>query len=255
MELNKKWWTPVNWDDFSNEQRRKTIVWMEEHLGKYFGLEANYCNPYAKRPVARNRRFSTLKEFDEYSIGFYPNRMMETLVNILGCWNPIRFSMFHVEAFPMKEPYFIDYAGNCHHSEEDCKKADEEFKRLFSDLFNMVGEKKMNKLKEKKSQSAMEYRLIAPNGEQAETYDKLERAIDRAKHMSSFYFNGIFGGDERIWNYCDFKNLDFTKENSFEMPKIKQTSRFLYEFKDTSYIDRLSNPEQDIEFQKFLEEL
>lgn len=256
MELNKNWWTAADWGDFDNEQRKKTVEWCEKHLAKYFGLEANYCNQFVKPPVARNKRFSTLKDFSEDRIGYYANSMMRDIVWILGCWNPINFRLFHIESAPMIKPYFIDYAGKAHHSEDECRKADEEFKELFSDLFNAIGEEKMNEIRNKKmTDGVKEYKVIAPNGEHTESYDNFKVAVERAMHLSSFYFNGIFGGGDRITKHCDFKTIDWTKENSFDIPKEKQVARFLYHFNDTSYIDRLKNQEQDDEFLEFLASL
>ena len=50
MKLNRNWWCAVDWNDFDNEQRRKTVLWLERLHRKNYPFcdvpEDNLLKPY-----------------------------------------------------------------------------------------------------------------------------------------------------------------------------------------------------------------
>jgi len=254
MKLNENWWSAVDWNDFNNEQRRKTVLWLEEHYGKDFAAEANFGNRFVKPPVRKGRLLSSLKDFSEDAIGFYPNGMLRKMVLILGCWNPARFLAPRIEAVPMREPYYVSISGKIYHSEKEAIESDKSFRRMFPELCKLIGEEEFARLKAKR-QPDYEYKVVCVHGEQGGNafYDSLEAAQTRARHLAQTYFRLATGG-ESMEKYHDFSGCDWMKQEVVEYPKSVHSERLAQEFNETSYFDRLRSPDQDDEFLKFAEE-
>ena len=254
MKLNENWWCAVDWNDFNNEQRRKTVLWLEEHYGKNFAAEANFGNRFVKPPVRKGRLLSSLKDFSEDAIGFYPNDMLQKMVLILGCWNPARFLTPYIEQVPMREPCYVGISGKIYHTEKELKEGDAAFRRLFPDLCRVIGEKGFKKVRDTRN-TEFEYRIVQPHSfvDKTEIYDNLAIAQARAMHLAQTYFRLATGG-ESMEKYHDFSGCDWMKQEVVKYPKSVHSEKLAQEFNETSYFDRLRSSDQDDEFLKFAEE-
>ncbi len=255
MKLNENWWCAVNWDDFDNEQRKKTVLWFEEHYGKDFMLEAQFGNQFVKPPVRKGRTLSSLKDFSKEKLGYYPNDMLQTMVLILSCWNPAKFFVPYIKRVPMREPHYVSISGKIYHTEDEVKKADESFRRMFPDLCKLISEKEFARVMAKRDDK-WEYKIVSGYDDKEENafYDSIEAALARAKHLTQFFFRFITGG-ESIEKYYDFSGFDWMSQLVVEYPKSIHSDKFGYRFQGTSYFEKLCNPNQNDEFLKFVAEL
>ena len=249
MKLSDDSWMSADWNDFDNGQKKKTVLWCEEWLSPYFGEECKWCNQFERPPVKKGVKFSTLDDFTEDSIRFYANRMMQTIVWVLSCRNPIKFKALHVNKIPMRQPCYIGIDCKVYHSRGDADRADRSFKERFGALISGIGLETLEKARDSRNVSC-EYQVVPRN----EIYCSEEEAANRARDLTQVYFRGDFGGMD-IRKFCDFDSFDWTRENVVEVPKSVRTADLVYDFKDTSYFDRLRNPEQDDEFLEFLASL
>ena len=263
MDIDRnEWWSAADWGKFDNEQRRKTILWCEEHLGKHFSTDCD-LQEYGLR-VGRNRYLSKLGDFSSSNLGFHTERLMQTLVCILGCWNPIWFRLARIEVMPLEGQWFPSINGRVYKTWQECAEADKSFREMFPALCGMIGDERLQEMRKQVALSGMAtYKVHLPlkqlstSQSGVETYNDENTALRRARQMSNMHFRMLFGGgaDAELSNYCDLSNVDYTKENCIGVPKIKQIKRIWGGFQCSSYFKRISNPEQDDEFIDFLRTL
>ena len=251
MQLNEKWWCAVEWDAFNEEQRRKTILWLEEHFGKNFGAEVHFGNQFVKPPVREGKPLSSLKSLDEKKLGFYANDMLETMVLILSCWDPAKFFTPYIEQVPMREPCYVGISGTIYHTEKELKEGNEAFRRLFPDLCRVIGEKGFKRVRDTRN-TEFEYRVISQISERTEIYDNLAIAQARAMDLAQFGFNLVTGGGKKISQYHNFTGFDWMSSVAVEYPKSIHLDRFKARFVETTYFEKLCNPRQNDEFLEFL---
>lgn len=255
MKLNEDWWCAVNWDDFDNEQRKKTVLWLEEHYGKDFMLEVQFGNQFVRPPVRKGKPLSSLKDFSKEKLGYYPNDMLQTMVLILSCWNPAKFFVPYIERVPMREPHYVGISGKIYHTEDEVREADESFRRMFPDLCKLIGEKEFAKVRAKRD-DRYEYKVVSRYDAKKENafYDSIEAALAKARHLTQFFFRLVTGG-ESIQKYHDFSGFDWMSQLVVEYPKSIHSNKFGCKFEGTSYFEKLCNPNQNDEFLKFVAEL
>ena len=255
MKLHENCWCAVNWDDFDNEQRRKTVLWLEEHYGKNFGEEVQFNNQFVKPPVRKGKPLSSLKNFSKEELGYYPNDMLRTMVLILSCWNPAKFFVPYGKRVPMREPHYVSISGKIYLTEDEAKKADESFRCMFPDLCKLISEKEFARVKAERDDK-WEYKIVSKYDEKEENvfYDSIEAALARAKDLTQIFFRLITGG-ESIEKYHDFSGFDWMSQLVVEYPKSIHSDKFGHNFQGTSYFEKLCNPNQNDEFLKFVAEL
>ena len=262
-----------SWDELDDKQRKKVIVWFEEHLDELFGEKLCYGNEYNKPPVPKGKRLSTKRKFEWNGFEFSTfNSMLKELYYIMKLDGVVRYDIPFIEKIETRQPVFLglDPYYICH-SQEDMEKKDNEmlnsslWKSGFDTLF------RIGVTKEQLLQSANKNRDKEWEDKRYEYVISLE--VDGKKSMSN---NGYLKFEHALEvirprmivripsrKYQDMiksKDWDWSKQGLIEVPKIEiaeeiASSNYLRYIKDTSLYDKVVNNVQNDEFIEFAKSL
>ncbi len=128
MEINDYRKTPVNWGEFTHEQRKKTIGWLSEHLGKKFYTELKFKTKEKIPCLERSRNLLNLSD--------NMNGAFDGIVTALSVKDGVYCSLFYVSTAVVKEKMYVSLNLRPYKTKEEMEKEDMGFRStpLFVDL-------------------------------------------------------------------------------------------------------------------------
>ena len=255
----------ASWNDFDNAQRKKVVEFFEDYLCPDFARRMHWGNDQDNlkpRGLKGRARFSTLEDFSENAIGYYPDDMMGGLVAITACRSPVRFHIAHVEEIPAEGPSFPSLDGQVYHDEKSQEEADERFRKAMRPIIEFAAKKNGVSIQEvedgfRAKPGNKEYAMVRGN-ERMTGFCGLESAILQAKDVTRMMFAGHFPN----MDFPDeLANLDYRKDYHIEIPKLDyiearmQFSDLWHLTDDLPFYGRLVNGEENTEFIRLLESI
>ena len=265
MKLSEYNPTLTEWRSFDNAQRKKVVEFFEDYLCPDFARRMHWGNDQDNlkpRGLKGRARFSTLEDFSENAIGYYPNDMMGGLVAITACHSPVRFHIAHVEEIPAEGPSFPSLDGQVYHDEKSQEEADERFRKAMKPIIEFAAKKNGISIQEvedgfRAKPGNKEYAMVRGN-ERMTGFCSLESAVSQAKDITRMMFGGHFPN----MDFPDeLANLDYRKDYHIEIPKLDyiearmQFSDLWHLTDDLPFYDKLVNGDENTEFIKLLESI
>ena len=258
------------WGDLDNRQRKKVVEKFEEMFGPDFAEKADFGNKYVKRPVKPGQLLSRKIKFDQDSLGYYCDQLLDNIFTVLT-YRDLELYAEKIVPKTLTEDTKLfwlsflgsDDCGNYFYDKDECDKQIEEDNRLFSNINRLTG-KETTATEITVPAGTVIYELYRfNNGEwnldrEYPAFKTIREAQDRAAHNLQFMAS-LFVRWE-TWDAAGYAHpekgglnsmaYDYTKENVFKFDKkqLLEGVHFEYAFMETTYFDRLKDPEINYEF-------
>ena len=258
-----------NWDELDNRQRRKVVLWFEEHLGELFGEENGYGLFSDKPPVPEGKRLSTKRVYSEKSLGFCPNIMLRGFYDALTLPSVIRYEIPCYERIETRQP--VIYSMSPHsicHSQEIADKLSKAHFDMWQLVYKKDGIDKAKALEmareeidKKWEDRNYEYVIVRrENGEyklEEIGMTTVEDALGVAHGLASKLLPRCMRNSKY---YKMLDDWDFTKHGVIEIPKREYVEWHLISWhlcgvEKASYCDKVINNAQNDEFIEFANSL
>lgn len=250
MELSDNYLYPVDWRKFDHEQRKKTIAWLSERLGKKFYGEMDWFD--TKYVVPNLERKTNL-----CNMGYNTDENFRFLLNAICMEKEHTVVLPYVERLTTKKKMWMSKCLRLYATE---KKRDEMDKKHGNDMFASLGElvrvereKELeNEMKEKGEIVCYANRIDGMPADECEYFTNEKQAVEDVKFCARILINAYpcrAMADAYLNN-----EIDWTKPNKYTVTKktLLDKAGSFSKIKKASWYEKVFDENLTRDFREFL---